>query len=127
MEYTLAAVNLKSVDMFARLYDGRYGRLPGGAGGMANIDGTGHTSLNKAKEALDPTEIQGDTESDEDRYLMPTNNIRITFSIDDKSGRISIRVIDALTNEVIRYVPPEELVSVMSWLCEFQDILAGLV
>ena len=113
--------------MFARLYNGGYGQIPGSKGDTVNADRAGQTDANKTKEALDSDTIQEDVEKNEDGYQMPTNNIRITFSIDDKSGRISIRVIDALTDEVIRYVPPEELVSVMAWLCEFQDILAGLV
>ena len=60
-------------------------------------------------------------------HIEPMSDIRIAFSIDDKSGRITIKVIDNLTNEVIRHIPPEDLMSVISWLCEFQDIMAGLV
>ncbi len=72
-------------------------------------------------------ETQAEGTEDKASHIGSISNIRIAFSIDDKSGRITIKVIDNLTNEVIRHVPPEDLMSVMSWLCEFQDILAGLV
>ncbi len=114
--------------MFTRLYEGVYGQIPGVNGEKADdIDSSSRTSAEKPWETLDHAEVQADEIENEKGCPMPTGNIRIAFSIDDKSGRISIKVIDNLTDEVIRHVPPEDLISVMSWLCEFQDILAGLV
>jgi hypothetical protein len=128
LEYTLAAVNLKSVTMCTRLYEGAYGQIPGVNGEKADdIDSSSRTFVEKPRETLEPVEVRADEIENEKDCGVPISNIRIAFSIDDKSGRISIKVIDNLTDEVIRHVPPEDLISVMSWLCEFQDILAGLV
>ncbi len=114
--------------MFTRLYEGAYGQISAvNAEKTDDINSSSRTSSEKPWETLDPIEVQADEIENEKGCPMPTGNIRIAFSVDDKSGRISIKVIDNLTDEVIRHVPPEDLISVMSWLCEFQDILAGLV
>ncbi|HXL04336.1 MAG: flagellar protein FlaG [Firmicutes bacterium] len=125
MEYTLAAVNLKSMNMFTRLYEGVYGQIP--EINADDIDSSNHTCAEKPWETMQPVEEQTDETENEKGCAVSISNIRIAFSIDDKSGRISIKVIDNLTDEVIRHVPPEDLMSVISWLCEFQEIIAGLV
>jgi hypothetical protein len=128
LEYTLAAVNLKSVNMCAGFYDRVCEQFPGvNQGNAEDISDSRHTQVDKLKESMDPDGIKSDLTQDGKGHIGPISDIRIAFNIDDKSGRITIKVIDNLTNEVIRYVPPEDLMSVMSWLCEFQDILAGLV
>lgn len=50
-------------------------------------------------------------------------NIRITFHVDSDTGEVTIKVIDNATGEVVRYIPPEELATMMDHLREF----AGLV
>jgi len=37
---------------------------------------------------------------------------RISFDIDDESGRIVVRVIDRATGEVIRQIPPDQVLAV---------------
>lgn len=50
-------------------------------------------------------------------------NIRLTFHVDSDTGEVTIKVIDNVTGEVVRYIPPEELAMMMNHLREF----AGLV
>lgn len=39
-----------------------------------------------------------------------TANNRIAFSVDEKTDRVVMRVLDANNNEVIREIPPKELI-----------------
>ncbi len=119
--------------MCARFCDRVFTQLPGA--NRKNTDDVYNDDVNEGRHARvdrlgelthpNGTEVSGT--DDKAGHIEPMSDIRIAFSIDDKSGRITIKVIDNLTNEVIRHVPPEDLLSVMSWLCEFQDIIAGLV
>lgn len=114
--------------MCTRFYDRTLSRLPGANGeNTDNINEGRHACAGKpgTSACTDQPEVEGT--DDNKGYSEFTGDIRIAFSIDDKSGRITIKVIDNLTGEVIRHVPPEDLMSVMSWLSEFQDILGGLV
>ena len=65
-----------------------------------------HEQTDKLNESAAQDKIEGNWTDDGKGYIGPISNIRIAFNIDDKSGRITIKVIDNLTNEVIRYVPP---------------------
>jgi flagellar protein FlaG len=48
----------------------------------------------------------------------------LQFSVDETSGRFVIKVIDSESNEVIRQVPPEE---VLDLIARFEDFNSGLV
>ena len=50
-------------------------------------------------------------------------NRELNFSIDDKSGRTIIKVIDSVTDEVIRQIPSEEVIE----LAQMIDQHAGLL
>ncbi len=51
-------------------------------------------------------------------------NHRLTFKIDDSTGRLTARVIDNSTNEVIREIPPER---VLVFVKRFQEFLGLLM
>ncbi len=121
-------MNLKSVDMCARFCDGACDRFSGvNSKNVEDSTERRHMRTGKPGGSTHRNEAQAGGNQDTESYIQPVSDIRIAFSIDDKSGRITIKVIDNLTNEIIRHVPPEDLVSVMSWLSEFQDIVGGLV
>ena len=50
-------------------------------------------------------------------------NHRLRFSIDESTGRLQVRVIDNLTNEIIREVPPER---VLAFVRKFEEFLGLL-
>ena len=50
-------------------------------------------------------------------------NVRLVFNLDDKTGEIVVKVIDPKTQEVIRQIPPEELLRVREKLDELMGIL----
>jgi len=51
-------------------------------------------------------------------------NHRLTFKIDDSTGRLTARVIDNSTNEVIREIPPDR---VLAFVKRFQEFLGLLM
>ena len=48
-------------------------------------------------------------------------NVNLNFSVDKDTGRTVIRVIDASTNEVLRQLPPEEILD----LAASMEAIAG--
>ena len=47
----------------------------------------------------------------------------LRFSVDDSSGRIVVKVIDLDTEDVIRQIPSEEMLSIMQQLGETQNLI----
>ncbi len=50
-------------------------------------------------------------------------NVRLVFNVDKKTGEIVVKVVDPKTNEVIRQIPPEELLRIREKLDELVGIL----
>ncbi len=50
-------------------------------------------------------------------------NVRLVFNVDKKTGEIVVKIVDPKTNEVIRQIPPEELLRVREKLDELVGIL----
>ena len=48
---------------------------------------------------------------------------QLHFSVDEDSGETVIQVIDSATNEVIRQIPPEEILTLRDRLGEVQGLL----
>jgi flagellar protein FlaG len=55
--------------------------------------------------------------------VMEILNHSIRFSVDDESDRMIVRIVNAETNEVIRQIPPKEVLQLMHRL----DQMAGLM
>ena len=53
----------------------------------------------------------------------PIFNSTLTFNIDKQSGRTIIRIVDNDTDEIIREIPPENLLKVTEKLSEFIGLL----
>lgn len=51
-------------------------------------------------------------------------NARVSFSIDPRTEKVVIRVIDGETNEVLRQIPPEEMLRVAA---QMQQLLGVLI
>jgi flagellar protein FlaG len=45
----------------------------------------------------------------------------LNFRVDDDTGRLVIRVIDAATDEVVRQIPPDRLLELQQRLSEIQE------
>ncbi len=50
-------------------------------------------------------------------------NHRLNFSVDDTTGRLLAKIIDAETNEVVREVPPERVLEFVRRFREFMGLL----
>jgi len=50
-------------------------------------------------------------------------NTHLAFEIDRPSNRIIIRIVDTETEEVIRQIPPEELLRIMHYMDELLGLL----
>lgn len=59
--------------------------------------------------------------------LMEYLNRQINFTIDDKIDRVVVKIIDGETQEVIRQIPPEEMVALMKRLKDLVDGFKGLL
>lgn len=59
--------------------------------------------------------------------LMEYMNRQINFTIDDKIDRVVVKIIDGATKEVIRQIPPEEMVALMKRLKDLVDGFKGLL
>jgi flagellar protein FlaG len=49
----------------------------------------------------------------------------LQFSVDETSGRLVIKVIDMESNEVIRQVPPEEVLDLIARFEDFKSVLVS--
>lgn len=47
----------------------------------------------------------------------------IRFSVDEETEKVVIKIVDSNTNEVIRQIPPEEVLNMIRRLDEFQGLL----
>lgn len=47
----------------------------------------------------------------------------LEFSVDEETGRTIITVLDSVTGEVVRQIPPEEILAIAENLAEVQGIL----
>lgn len=47
----------------------------------------------------------------------------IRFSVDEETEKVVIKIVDSGTNEVIRQIPPEEVLNMIRHLNEFQGLL----
>lgn len=86
----------------------------------------------KSKEEAEQQEQTGNSENDSRRIknavdhanqTMRRSKTKCEFSYHEETKRVSIRVIDAETEEVIREIPPEETLEMISKMWE----LAGLM
>lgn len=63
-----------------------------------------------------------DVVEDVQQYLLE-HNIRLSFSLHDKTGDLVVRVLDKDTGEVIRQIPPEEMLRLREKLEELTGVL----
>ena len=64
------------------------------------------------------------------REYVKTHQRALNFSVDEESGRMVIKVIDAETEEVVRQIPPKEALALAKMLKEHLDdvaLAAGLL
>jgi flagellar protein FlaG len=50
-------------------------------------------------------------------------NTHLNFSVDDKTKELVVRVIDEKTGEVIRQIPPEEMLRLIAHFDKIQSLL----
>lgn len=74
---------------------------------------------------LSPDELEESVSSA--NKLMEYLNRQINFTIDDKIDRVVVKIIDGETKEVIRQIPPEEMVALMRRLKDLVDGFKGLL
>ena len=55
--------------------------------------------------------------------LDESKQTRIRFSVDSESGAVVIQVVDKVTDEVVRSIPPEEMVALKKRMTEMRGIL----
>lgn len=72
---------------------------------------------------VDFNESDLNTAVEELQNFASLNDVNLNFSVDKTTGRTIIKVVDATTNEVVRQLPPEELLA----LAKTMDDLAGVL
>jgi flagellar protein FlaG len=82
---------------------------PGGEGGAVEEHAGSEAAL-QSERRISPQKTEAFVQGLNDAIkLMGT---KLSFSVDDSTGRTIVKVVDAETNEVIRQIPPEELLVV---------------
>ncbi len=80
-------------------------------------------------EGLEPKGSETLSQSDLEKVIKEMNqfiqifNSRIAFELDKETGKTILKIIDSQTNEVIRQIPPEELLRISKRISE----LLGLI
>jgi flagellar protein FlaG len=80
-------------------------------------------------ESLGPKALETLSQSDLEKIIKEMNqfiqifNSRIAFELDKDTGKTILKIIDPQTNEVIRQIPPEELLRISKRISE----LLGLI
>jgi len=80
---------------------------------------------------LSPPTVPGDNSEAQSNALEVynlQNNFRLQFSVDEATGKTVIRVINAETQQVIRTIPPEEILKAVAKLQQmFENIVNVMV
>jgi flagellar protein FlaG len=102
------------------------GNIPSPPGGMAVERGQELPETGKALPPEKGTDLSPETLSsavDNLNEYVQTIRRELEFSIDENSGRTVIKVLDAETKEVIRQIPPEEVVSLSQNLGKKESVI----
>lgn len=81
------------------------------------VFGNGKSSLDlKHEEIIEKRDVQ--TATDEMNKLMDDSSTHLKFEVYGKFKDIVVRVIDDDTNEVVREVPPKQIIDMIDKFCE---------
>jgi len=96
-----------------------------GNGMNTSFDNAVHNKDNNLKESISTKEqaIASKIKATLSEANIKATRTRCEFSINEPTNRVSIKVIDRITDEVIREIPPEESLDVLAKVWE----LAGLL
>ena len=96
-----------------------------GNGMNTTFDNTAQNKDNYFKESISTKEqaIASKIKATLSEANIKATRTRCEFSIDEPTNRVSIKVIDRVTDEIIREIPPEESLDVLAKIWE----LAGLL
>jgi flagellar protein FlaG len=100
-----------------------------GAGGAsappsADLKAAGSSSMGEALAAQQPTSLEQVQQAMEDvRNAIAPVAQDLLFSIDEDTGKTIVKVVDASTDEVIRQIPSEEIISIAKALDKLQGLL----
>jgi flagellar protein FlaG len=89
---------------------------------------TGGTDAEQSTRALVPPVAPADSESVSEAVTKVRDFVQVVrrdleFSVDEETGRTVITVLDSASGEVVRQIPPEEILAVAENLAEVQGIL----
>lgn len=83
----------------------------------------------ETNKALNPNEIKGDEKKDIARELQDVLKLKIDhymsrglrFEIDDKLDIVVAKIVDKETGEVVRQIPPDEIVRILKHMKELKE------
>ena len=84
-------------------------------------DSSGNVDKKQAAEAEQPLVVDTKTLALNVENLTQIVSRNLEFSIDDNTGTQVIRVIDSETGELVRQIPPDQILQVISHIQEMQD------
>ena len=93
---------------------------------VPRVDGQLSESLRQMREQRENTSVTEELNSELTHlndYLEQHANRRLSFFVDDETGKQGVRVIDAQTEEVVKQIPPEEILEIAKRLKEQLGIL----
>lgn len=88
------------------------------------LEASAPTNIQKPPEVADHAQRQDLVEAvkNVNEFVLPINN-KLTFSMDEESDKMVVKVIDQATKEVIRQIPSEEMLAIAKAL----DTMKGLL
>ncbi|WP_449192510.1 flagellar protein FlaG, partial [Thauera sp.] len=96
----------------------------GAAAAGARTEQSKRTAAEDAAAAQKPSSLeQVEQAMDEVRKAISPVARDLLFSIDEDTGRTIVKVVDASTDEVIRQIPSEEIISIAKALDKLQGLL----
>lgn len=85
--------------------------------------GTAQDSPGQCQPQPRNTETTEEIASEVQSYLNETMNVELNFKIEDNTGKTVVQVLDKSTGEIIRQIPPENLLEVRDKLEELRGVL----
>ena len=109
-------------------------RPNGRASGVGQVQATSSVEVTKASNAADTEKVSDPSATPEGQNLQGmVENLnelaqsviqrQLQFSIDEDSGKTVIKVIDTETDELIRQIPPEDLLEMQKYFGEMNGML----
>ena len=101
----------------------RPGTVKDGAPQSQQGSNVGNNANVNAQKSSEPDAKALKTAVDKANRMVQSFNRYLNFSVDDSTKEIVVKVVDTNTNEVVRQIPPKEMLSLMEQFDKIQSLI----